>query len=135
MFSKIFVGRRIMLKKLTVNTRLTFLLKNLLISYLLTAGFLLLLALFLYRFGLSEKIVSLCITGIYIIVTFLAGFLAGKREGNRKFLWGLLVGFLYFGILALVSLACNHGFSGFTSHFFTVLFLCAGSGMLGGMLS
>ena len=124
-----------MFKKLSVSTRLTFLLKNLLISYLLTAGLLLLLSLLLYRFGLSEKIVSACITGIYILVTFLAGFLAGKREGTRKFIWGLVMGCLYFLVLALVSLAVNHGLQNLTSGFFTVLILCAGSGMLGGMLS
>lgn len=124
-----------MLKKLTFSSRLTFILKSLLISYLLTAGLLLLLALFLYKFSLTEKIVSLCITGIYILVTFLAGFLAGKREGARKFLWGLLMGCLYFIILTLVSLIVNHGMGDLSSGFFTTLVLCAGSGMLGGMLS
>lgn len=124
-----------MLKKLTFSSRLTFVLKSLLISYLLTAGLLLLLALFLYKFSLTEKIVSLCITGIYILVTFLAGFLAGKREGARKFLWGLLMGCLYFIILTLVSLIVNHGMGELSSGFFTTLVLCAGSGMLGGMLS
>ena len=124
-----------MLKKLTLNTRLTFFLKCLLISYLCTAGLLLLLALFLYRFSLSEKAVSISITAIYIIVTFLAGFLAGKREGSRKFLWGLLLGLLYFIVLFLVSLIVNHGLSGMSGGIFTVLLLCGGSGMLGGMVS
>lgn len=124
-----------MLKKLTFSNRLTFILKSLLISYLVTAGLLLLLALMLYRFSLTEKTVSLCITIIYILVTFLAGFLAGKKEGSRKFLWGLLMGCLYFLVLTAVSAVVNHGFSGPSSGFFTVLILCAGSGMLGGMLS
>lgn len=124
-----------MLKKLTFSSRLTFILKSLLISYLLTAGLLLLLALLLYRFSLTEKIVSVCIIGIYIIVTFLAGFLAGKREGTRKFLWGLMMGCLYFLVLTLVSLIVNHSISGLSVSFFTVLALCTGSGMLGGMLS
>lgn len=124
-----------MLKKLTFSNRFTFILKSLLISYLLTAGLLLLLALLLYKFSLTEKIVSLCITGIYILVTFLAGFLAGKKEGSRKFLWGLLMGCLYFLILTVVSLIVNHSISNFSASFFTVLALCAGSGMLGGMVS
>ena len=124
-----------MLKKLTFSNRLTFVLKSLLVSYLLTAGLLLLLALFLYKFSLTEKIVSFCITGIYILVTFLAGFLAGKREGSKKFLWGLMMGCLYFIILTLVSLIVNHGMGELSSGFFTTLVLCAGSGMLGGMLS
>ena len=53
-----------------------FMLKCLLISYVLTAGLLLLLALMLYRFGLKENIVNICIIGIYITVTFLAGMIA-----------------------------------------------------------
>lgn len=121
--------------KIKLNSRLTFLLKCLLVSYLLTTGLLLLLALMLYRFGLSEKIVSICIIAIYIIVTFLAGFWAGKREGSRKFLWGLLLGGLYFLVLILVSLIVNHGVSDLGGNFFTVLLLCTGSGMLGGMVS
>lgn len=124
-----------MLKKLTFSNRLTFILKSLLISYLFTAGLLLLLALMLYRFSLTEKVVSLSITIIYILVTFLAGFLAGKKEGSKKFLWGLLMGCLYFLVLTAVSFAVNHGAVNLSSSFFTVLILCSGSGMLGGMLS
>lgn len=124
-----------MLKKLNLSSRLTFIMKCLLISYLITTGLLLFLALMLYRFNLSEKIVSICIIAIYIIVTFLAGFLTGKREGNKKFLWGLLMGTLYFAILIVISLIVNHGMNEVSGNFFTVLVLCAGSGMLGGMLS
>lgn len=124
-----------MLKRINLSSRLTFILKCLLISYLLTTGLLLLLALMLYRFGLSEKIVSICIIAIYIIVTFLAGFLAGKREGSRKFLWGLMMGGLYFLILIVVSLIVNHGMDGVSGNLLTVLMLCCGSSMLGGMVS
>lgn len=124
-----------MLKQLHFSSRLTFILKCLLFSYLLTTGLLLLLALMLYRFGLSEKIVSICIIAIYILVTFLAGFIAGKKEGNRKFLWGLFMGAMYFIILLLISLTVNHGLQNTSTNFLTVLLLCAGSGMLGGMIS
>ncbi|NLL77724.1 MAG: TIGR04086 family membrane protein [Clostridiales bacterium] len=112
-----------------------FLLKCLLFSYVLTAGLLLLLALILYRFSLQEKVVNICIILIYIAVTFLAGFIAGRRMGNRKFLWGLLMGILYFAVLALVSLIVNRSLQEVGSNAFTVFLLCGGSGMLGGMLS
>ena len=124
-----------MLKKLNLSNRLTFLLKCLLLSYLLTTGLLLLLALMLYRFQLSEKVVSVSIIAIYIIVTFLAGFITGKREGSRKFLWGLFIGAMYFLVLLLISLGVNHGIAQTSMNFLTVLMLCAGSGMLGGMVS
>ena len=124
-----------MLKKLNLSDRLTFILKCLLLSYLLTTGLLLLLALLLYRFELTEKVVSLCIIGIYIMLTFLAGILSGQRDGSRKMLVGLLLGGLYFLILIVISLTVNQGMGEVGGNFFTVLILCCGSGMLGGMLS
>ncbi len=112
-----------------------FMMKCLLLSYVLTAGLLLLLAVLLYRFSLQEKIVNIGIIVIYIAVTFFAGLLAGKRAGSRKFVWGLLMGVLYFVVLALVSLAVNRSVEDVAANFVTVFCLCGGSGMMGGMLS
>ena len=109
--------------------------KCLLAAYLLTGGALLLLALLLYRFQLSGQAVNIGIVVIYTAAAFLAGFFAGKGTGERRFLWGLLAGILYFVLLALLTLLVNHGFKDFGNHFFTTLMICAGSGMLGGMLS
>ena len=122
-------------KKELYMEKAVFIIKCMLGAYILTTGLLLLLAFIQYRFGLSEKVVSVCIIAIYIVVTFLAGLLAGKREGKRKFLWGLLMGVLYFGILTAVSLVVNKGLEDVAGNMLTVFFLCAGSGMLGGMVS
>lgn len=122
-------------KKEIYMEKVIFIIKCMLGAYILTAGLLLLLAFMLYRFGLSEKVVSICIIAVYIIVTFLAGLLAGKREGRKKFLWGLVMGALYFGILVAVSLVVNRGLEDVAGNLMTVFFLCAGSGMLGGMIS
>ena len=124
-----------MIKRLAFSSRITFILKNMLISYLLTAGLLLLLSLLLYRFGLSENIVSIGITGIYVLATFLSGFLAGKREQTKRFLWGLLMGLLYFLLLTAVSLIVEHSSFSLGRGFITTLILCCAGGMLGGMLS
>ena len=97
-------------KKEIRSSNILFLLKCLLFSYILTGGFLLLLALFLYKFQLSEKVVSIAIIGIYVVAVFFAGFMTGKRMGSKKFLWGLAVGLAYFAVMALVSFAANHGF-------------------------
>lgn len=110
-------------------------LKNLLLSYLLTACLLLVLAFLVYRFSLSEKAVSVVIIFLYIGVNFLAGFRMGKQQKTRKYLWGLLMGSAYFVVLVAVSLAVNHSLQDVASNFFSVLVLCAGSGMLGGMVS
>lgn len=122
-------------KKMIDSKKMIFVLKCMLAAYLVTAGLLLLLALMLYRFGLSEKVVSVCIILIYIVVTFLAGFIAGKRAGEKKFIWGLAMGCTYFLILTAVSLAVNKGMGDDVGNLVTVFLLCGGSGMLGGMLS
>ena len=125
----------VMGKKELYTEKAVFIIKCMLGAYILTAGLLLLLAFILYRFGLSEKVVSVCIIAIYIVVTFLVGLLAGKKEGRKKFLWGLIMGVLYFGILVAVSLVVNKGVEDVAGNMLTVFFLCAGSGMLGGMVS
>lgn len=108
--------------------------KCLLLSYVLTVLLLLLLALLLYRLDLAVKIVSVGIIVIYVAASFLAGFLAGKKMGSRKFLWGLIMGSVYFLVLALISMAANQSAAGVTDNFLKVYIICAGSGMLGGML-
>lgn len=112
-----------------------FLLKSLLISYILTAVLLALLAFLLYKLGLSEKIVSAAIIVIYVAATFSGGFITGKRMSSRKFLWGLCMGAVYFLVLAAVSFGMGKGGIQIGNSFLTTLVLCAGGGMLGGMFS
>ena len=107
--------------------------KALLASYLLTGGLLLLLAGLLYRFRLDEGKIQIGIILIYIVSCFAGGFLAGKMMKSRKFLWGVLLGLLYFLIMTLVSLAVNRGLQDGTTSYFTTFLLCMGGGMLGGM--
>lgn len=112
-----------------------FLLKTLLFSYILTGVFLALLAFFLYKVGLTESVVSVAIIAIYVVATFFAGFMAGKKLKNRKFLWGLLMGSAYFLVLAAVSLVLKEPTGQLGDSVITTLVLCAAGGMLGGMVS
>lgn len=112
-----------------------FFLKTILFSYILTTFLLLILAFLLYKLELSEGPVAVAIIAIYVISTFFAGFMTGKKLQNRKFFWGLLMGAAYFVVLALVSLAVRQSPDTLGDSFFTTMILCAGGGMLGGMLS
>lgn len=117
------------------NRKVISFIKCLLIAYALTGVMLLLLAFLLYRFNLSESIVSAGIIGIYAISSFVAGLLAGKSLVNRKFIWGLLEGILYFAILLFMSIISNRSMSNMTEQMLTAFLICGASGMLGGMLS
>lgn len=109
--------------------------KALLVSYLLTGFMLLLIAGLLYRLQLDEGKVQIGIILTYILSCFLGGFLAGKMMKSRQFLWGVLLGLLYFLVMTVVSLAVNRELQGTSSGFVTTFLLCMGGGMLGGMLS
>ena len=108
-------------------------LKALVASYIVTGLLLLLTAGLLYRFELSEGKVRIMIIVTYILSCFAGGFLSGKMMKNKKFLWGILVGLLYFGIMLLVSLAVNRQLDQTAANFVTIMVLCLLGGMLGGM--
>ncbi|MDD2972637.1 MAG: TIGR04086 family membrane protein [Lachnospiraceae bacterium] len=115
--------------------RALFIMKCLLCAYVVTGVLLLILALLLYRFQLSENVVDIGIIVIYVLSSFLAGWICGKKAKTRRFLWGLAMGCIYFFVLILISLAVNHTMKDVAMHFWTTLLVCAGSGMLGGMIS
>ncbi len=109
--------------------------RSLLISYLLSALLLTLLAFGLYRLKLSPSRVSAGIYGIYGISCFIGGMLAGKGLPNRRFFWGLLSGLLYFLVLALMSFLLHKGLETDTKTLTLILAACAGCGTVGGMVS
>lgn len=103
--------------------------------YVLTFVLLLLSAFVLYKGMLSEKAVSVIIQVIYVLSGFFGGFLCGKIAGSRKYLWGLLMGALYFGILLLAGFLMNGGFSTDPVHILTTMLICVFSSVAGGMVS
>ena len=110
-------------------------LKALLASYLVTGILLFVLTLFLYKFEWDEQMVTAGIIVIYVLSTFVGGFILGKIKRVRKFLWGLIIGVLYFVLLFLISFGVYRSFDGNGTNVITALLLCAGGGMLGGMLA
>ena len=103
--------------------------------YVISGILLLLLALGLYKLELSEMAVKICIIVIYIIVGFAGGFFIGKSRKTRKYLWGLLLGSLYFGLLVIFSMFLNQTFVFNFEKLFTTGIFCIASTVTGGMLS
>ena len=115
--------------------KILWMVKALLCAYVVTGIMLLILTVLLYKLGLSEENVNAGIILIYVISTFSGGFVIGNFAKIRKFLWGLLAGVLYFILLLLISLGIYHSLQGEAVHLVTTFLLCAGGGMLGGMVS
>ena len=110
-------------------------LKALLASYIVTGILLFAVTFFLYKFEWDEQMVTAGIIVIYVVSTFVGGFILGKIRKARKFLWGLVMGVLYFALLFLISFGVYRNFDGNGTNLITTLLLCAGGGMLGGMLA
>ena len=109
-------------------------LKALLASYVVTGVLLLLLTVLLYKLDLDEGKVQIGILAVYVLSTFAGGFVIGKLAKVRRFLWGLILGVLYFALLMLISIGVYRTMEGGSSTVMA-LALCAAGGMLGGMVS
>ena len=110
-------------------------LKALLFSYVLTAVILLGLAFVLLKFQPDVQKTGIAILVCYVVSCFLGGWICGRKAGKRKFLWGLLMGSVYFALLFLVSGMGERTVPMNMTQVITAFALCAGSGMAGGMVS
>lgn len=117
------------------NIKVIWWIKSLLASYIVTGILLLVLTFFMYKFELNEKIVSAGIVGIYVVSTLIGGMIIGKLTKSKRYLWGMVLGIIYFVLLLLITLGVYRTLNGDSVSIVTSLILCAGGGMTGGMIS
>lgn len=117
------------------NIKVIWWIKSLLASYIVTGILLLVLTFFMYKFELNEKIVSAAIVGIYVVSTLIGGVIIGKLTKSKWYLWGMVLGIIYFVLLLLITLGVYRTLNGDSVSIVTSLILCAGGGMTGGMIS
>lgn len=122
-------------RRLQKDAKVMWVIKSLLVSYIVTGVLLLALAMALYTLELNEGIVSAAITAIYVVATLIGGIVIGKMAKIRRFIWGLGLGIGYFALLLLITLGVYHTINGNGTSLVTTLILCAGGGMMGGMIS
>jgi len=115
--------------------KIMWMLKSLLASYIVTGVLLLLLTFLVYRFQLDEQIVVAGIVLIYVASTFIGGLILGKLAKKRRFLWGSILGSLYFLLLFVISYGVYREFNTNGVNAITTAVLCVGGGMSGGMVS
>ena len=122
------------MEKVSGEKKFTTLLAALLAAWLLTGAGLLLLSVLMFRFGLEEEKLSIGITILYVAATFLGGSMAGGRSREKKYLWGLVSGLLYFCILFGISIIRKRTGAIPVRDLILTACLCLGGGTLGGML-
>lgn len=110
-------------------------LKALIISYVISAASLMVLAGLLYWLDIAAAQLQIGMIVTYIGSCVVGGFYVGRKIKKREFLWGLIVGVLYYSIHIAAVIAVE-GVQPERIVLGTALaLLCMGSGMLGGMLS
>ena len=119
-------------RRIRKNPKAMWMLKSLLVSYIVTGVLLVVLAMLLYRLELNEKTVSASIVAIYVLSTLAGGFILGKLMKVKRYIWGLGLGVVYFALLLLITLGVYRGLNGDGANLLTTFILCAGGGMAGG---
>ena len=84
-------------------SKLTQMIKMLLVAYLVTGLLLLILAFLLCKFQLNENQIHLGILVTYILSCFVGSFALGKSIRQRCFLWGMGLGASYALLLTVVT--------------------------------
>lgn len=110
-------------------------LKAVIVVAVVTVVLLLLLAMMLFKFNMSDTAVMVGIFVIYVISNFTGGFVIGKVRGEKKFIWGIVVGIVFFISLTLLSLIVTGELYGSGLRAAGALAACVAGGMLGGMCS
>ena len=111
------------------------LLKTLLLSYGLTVVLLLGFSFLMYRMRLSAAQAAWGVDVIYLLACGLGGFLTGKRAENRRLIWGLASGVLYFVVLLFLSWIADGGIQGGFREILTVFGVCLAGSAVGAFVS
>lgn len=109
-------------------------LRVMVVAYMITGVLLLLLAFILYKWELSEMVMTAGTLVIYVLSCFFAGVLMGKGGRSRAFAWGMLAGVMYYLILLGIALLVQEQESASATTILINMMICAVSGMTGAMV-
>lgn len=107
----------------------------LVVGFAITCVGVIMLALCLLLLSLSEEMIDGGILILYILSCFMAGFVIGKRRKNRRFLWGIFIGIMYYSLLFAATFFVVSSTDANIYDVATSLLVCCGSAAFGGMLS
>lgn len=108
--------------------------KGVVFAYVISAVALVFIAFMMYKWDVSDSVVRGGILASYVLSCFISGAVVSRQHSERRYLWGLLMGAVYFTILWVVSLIGNKGAFTGVSGILPALALCLFGGMLGGMM-
>lgn len=108
---------------------------GLVISCFVTTVVLLVLAFVMLKLQPETGKIEIAILLTYAVSCLFGGWYCGRKMARRKFLWGAFQGVLYFLLLLAVSCMGDRAVQSGLAQSLASLAICAGGGMLGGMLA
>lgn len=116
-------------------SRAVYVLKALVISYVITLFLLLIVSFAMHQTGMGGTAVSVAVVAITVFSVFIGSFYLGKHVEQKRFIWGLTAAMVYFIVYILISLIVKGDSPVDFLEYGKKLLVIAASGMLGGMLS
>lgn len=104
------------------------------VSVLLTFIFLAIFAFVMQKGMLSSSVEGIGLIVMSVLSCLFGGYLCGKKNREKRYLWGMLTGFCYCLIFVLIHKIAGGKSGGDLLSFLTTLLYCTAGGMLGGML-
>ena len=105
-------------------------------AVLVTTLLLLLLTVLIYNTDISGTVSGILMVVVYVLGPFAGAFVLGKMMQYKRFLWGMLLGLVYFAVFVLVSLlTAEEGATPEIRDYIQVLLAVLPGGILGGMFS
>lgn len=89
--------------------RVIYMLKLLMLSYIITIIMIALLAFLVLKFDFNDKLVSGMIIGIYFVTNFLTTRIMLHLKSDKRLLRGMLLSSIYMGGIILLSVLMNNG--------------------------
>lgn len=107
------------------------LIKSTIIAYVVTGILLAAIAYGIYRWEIGEQVVNILIMAVYVIASMVGGVIVGKRVKEHRFVWGILLGALYIGILYCTSYVVAQTSDMVSQIQPATILLCIAGGMIG----
>lgn len=117
------------------NSKAKILLLSVVLAMILTVIFMLIFSGIMLSAGISGKGIGVIVILLNIIPVFVAGYYAGKKTGEKKYLWGTITALVFFILYLSISFAFRSENTLNLGQSIRTFFIMTFSGMLGGMLS
>lgn len=109
-------------------------LRTLLVDIVISAVMALIIAFVMLQSGMKDETVKIYAVVIYAVSAFVGGVVAGKEMRVKKYIWGMISGLIYFGLIFIISAIISKK-TGMDGNVVKCLVASVFGGGLGGMIS